>query len=89
MDDGEKEQEEVYIPTPEEKEEVKVETVKAEEPVSTKSDEEVIIEKKPLAPKTEYKSSLEEFADSSKKTEKQEVKKHKKKDKSDRRRRAQ
>ena len=83
---GEKEQEEVYTPI---QEEAPVETPKKEKVSQPKSDEVVVIEKKPLAPKTEYKSSLEEFADSSKKTEKQpEIKKHKKKDNKDRRLRA-
>ena len=87
LDDGEKEAEEVYTPVQEEKEEVKVETPKKVS--KPKSDEEVIIEKKPLAPKTEYKSALEDLADGSKKEEKQpEAKKHKKKDKTERRLRA-
>ena len=87
LDDGEKETEEVYTPVQEEREEVKVEAPKKVS--KPKSDEEVIIEKKPLAPKTEYKSALEDLADGSKKEEKQpEAKKHKKKDKTDRRLRA-
>jgi len=53
-----------------------------------KSDEVVKIDKKPLAPKTEYKSKFEDFADASKKEEKVEVKKHKKKGDDDRRVRA-
>ena len=87
LDDGEKEAEETYAPAQEEKEEVKIDTPKKVS--KPKSDEEVIIEKKPLAPKTEYKSALEDLADGSKKEDKQsEVKKHKKKDKTDRRLRA-
>ena len=53
-----------------------------------KVEEEIKIEKKPLAPKAEYHSKFEEFADGNKKEEKVEVKKRKKKEDADRRVRA-
>ncbi len=73
--------------TEEKKEEVKEEVreeVKAEEPVKPKKQP-----RKPLTPKTEYKSKFEDFADASKKEEaKTETKRRKKKDDEDRRVRA-
>ena len=86
----EEKKEEIKAEEPEEevKEEVKPEEpeeeVKAEEPVKPKKQP-----RKPLTPKTEYKSKFEDFADASKKEEsKPETKKRKKKDDEDRRVRA-
>ena len=62
----------------------KEETVEEEKPSEKPKKE----PKKPLAPKTEYKSKFEDFADASKKEEKAETKKRKKKDDEDRRVRA-
>ena len=70
-------------PKKEEKKEAKVEEKVEEEPKPKKE------RRKPLTPKTEYKSKFEDFADSSKKEEnKPETKRRKKKDDEDRRVRA-
>ena len=83
-------------PVEEKKAETPAVEEKAEEPaVEEKKEEEVEVEKpkkeprKPLVPKTEYKSKFEDFADGSKKEEvKSETKRRKKKDDEDRRIRA-
>ena len=94
--DGEKENEEIFTRPQEEVKQEPVEAVK-EEPANTstetvkkepKSDEVVVLEKKPLAPKTEYKSSFEDIASTKKSEAQPESKKHKKKTDKDRRLRA-
>ena len=86
--------EEAFNEIEEAPEEVTIVDIKEEAPkqeaVEAKEDkeEEIKIEKKPLAPKAEYHSKFEEFADGNKKEEKVEVKKRKKKEDADRRVRA-
>ena len=83
---------EEVAPVETEKEQPKFETESTVEtaPVQEEKveEEEIKIEKKPLAPKAEYHSKFEDFADASKKEEKVEVKKHKKKEDTERRVRA-
>ena len=76
-------------PVIEEDEEIVETPVVKQEPVKEEpKEEEIKIERKPLVPKPEYHSKLEEFADASKKEEKVEIKKRKKKDDTERRVRA-
>ena len=62
--------------------------VEKEPIIEEPKEEEIKIERKPLQPKPEYRSKLEDFADASKKEEKVETKKRKKKDDTERRVRA-